>query len=275
MIGISKSLVSVSTAQRANVLGRFLVLVAIIVGLSAPAAAGEIAPHRALYEVTMVGPAQNIDDAVGLLSVEISQSCEQWTYSQRFELKLIQEGADLDDFSFRLTAWESLDGNRYGFRSTTSQGEDAGVKLVGRGEINPNGAGLAKYTEPAAFERPLTAGVLFPIGWLKAGLAASEAGEKRFSGHVFMGAAPDEPLRVNSIIVTADAVSQGEVLLRGPRWRYLSAFYNQTSAEVPEYEAEETVLANGVLAGALMRHPTYALQLKLHRIEALPGPSDC
>jgi hypothetical protein len=60
---------------------RFLVLAAIIFGLSAPAGAGEIAPHRALYEVTMVGPAQNIDDAVGLLSVEISRSCEQWTYS--------------------------------------------------------------------------------------------------------------------------------------------------------------------------------------------------
>jgi hypothetical protein len=261
--------------QRANGLGRFLVLAAVIFGLSAPAAAGEIAAHRALYQVTMVGPAQNIDDAVGLLSVEISRSCDQWTYSQRFELKLIQEGAGLGDFSFRLTAWESLDGNRYGFRSTTSQGDEAGVKLVGRGEIAPDGAGLAKYTEPAAFERPLPVGVLFPIGWLKAGLAASEAGKKRFSGHVFMGAAPDEPLRVNSIIVATDAVSQGEALLQGPRWRHLSAFYNQTSAEVPEYEAEETVLANGVLAGALMRYPTYALQVKLQRIEALPGPSDC
>jgi len=261
--------------QRANGLGRFLVLAAVCFGLSGSVAAGEIAPHRALYEVTMVGPAQNIDDAVGLLSVEISRSCDQWTYSQRFELKLIQEGADLGYFSFRLSAWESLDGNRYGFRSTTSQGDEAGVKLVGGGEIAPDGVGLAKYTEPEAFERPLPAGVLFPISWLQAGLAASEDGKKRFSGHVFMGAEPDEPLRVNSIIVATDAVSQGEALLQGPRWRHLSAFYNQTSAEVPEYEAEETVLANGVLAGALMRYPTYALQVKLKRIEALPSHRDC
>jgi hypothetical protein len=69
---------------------RFLILVLVFVGVSAPAAAGEIAPHRALYEGTMVGPAQNINDAVGLLSVEISRSCEQWSYDQRFELKLIQ-----------------------------------------------------------------------------------------------------------------------------------------------------------------------------------------
>ena len=63
---------------------RFLIPVAVFVGLSAPAAAGEISPHRGLYEVTTDGPAQNIDDAIGLLSVEISRSCEQWTYNQRF-----------------------------------------------------------------------------------------------------------------------------------------------------------------------------------------------
>jgi hypothetical protein len=44
---------------------------------------------------------------------------------------------------------------------------------------------------------------------------------------------------------------------------------------VPEYQAEETVLANGVLAGALMRYSTYGLQIKLQRIEALPDPQVC
>jgi hypothetical protein len=242
--------------------------------LAAPAGAGEIAPHRALYQVTLEGPAQNIDDAFGLLSVEITKSCEQWTYSQRFELKLIQEGADLGDFSFRLTAWESLDGARYGFRSTTAQGE-GGVKLVGRGEINESGGGLARYTEPAVFELPLPEGILFPIGWLKAGIAASESGEGRFSGHVFMGAAPDEPLRVNSIILDAKPVLDGPELLQGPRWRHISAFFNPKSAEAPEYEAEETVLASGVLADALMRYPSYSLRMKLQRIEDLPDPGDC
>ena len=223
----------------------------------------------------MEGPSQNIDDALGLLLVEIPRSCEQWTYSQRFELKLIQEGADLSDFSFKLTAWESLDGRRYGFSSSTSQGGAPGVKLVGRGELLEDGAGLARYTESAVFGKPLPVGVLFPIGWLRAGLAASEFGRKRFNRSVFMGAAPDEPLRVNSIIVAADSVPEGHELLRGQRWRHLSAFYNQASAEAPEYEAEKTVLANGVLAGALMRYPTYALRLKLQRIDALRDPIDC
>ncbi len=270
-----KSLVSVSTVRIASRLVRFIILVAVFIGLSAPAAAGEISPHRALYEVTMDGPAQNIDDAVGLLSVEISRSCEQWTYNQRFELKLIQEGSDLGDFRFRLTAWESLDGQRYGFHSTKSQGDESAFKLIGRGDIRQDGTSVVRYTEPAAFERDLPEVVLFPVGWLKAGLAASKDGQKRFSGFVFMGASLDEPLRVNSIIVSADIVKEAEPLLQGPRWRHLSAFYNQASAEVPEYEAEETVLANGVLAGALIRYPAYALQIKLQRIEALPDPQDC
>lgn len=254
---------------------RFLILVAVFVGLSFPAAGGEIAPHRALYEVTMVGPAQDIDDAVGLLSVEISRSCELWRYSQRFELKLIQEGLDLGDFRFRLTAWESLDGHRYGFSSMSSQGDEPAVKLVGRGVIREDGTSVARYTEPAEFERALPELVLFPIGWLKAGLAASEDGQKRFSGYLFMGADPDEPLQVNTIIVSAGTVSQAETLLKGPRWRHLSAFYNEASSEMPAYEAEETVLANGVLAGAIMRYATYDLQIKLQRIEALPDPQDC
>lgn len=247
-------------------------------GLAQPVAAQEIAPHRAIYEVTLAEATASVDDVQGLLSVELSRSCDQWTYSQRFELRLMQDGEEPSGFSFQLAAWESLDGKTYGFRSTTTEGEGPGVAIVGRASVNADGKASAWYTEPAAFDRPLPNGTLFPVGWLKAGLKASAEGVGRFRGHVFMGAAPDEPLRVNSIIVAAKPIDPADAsspLLMGARWRHLSAFFTPKSLEAPEYEAEETVLENGVLAGAVMRYPGYSLAIRLKRIEALPGPGDC
>lgn len=257
---------------------RALLLGVCAYGLAPPAAAQEIAPHRAIYEVKLAEASSSVDDVEGLLSVEISRSCDQWAYSQRFELRMMQEGKEPSRFSFQLAAWESLDGATYGFRSSTGDGDGAGAKIVGRASAGSIGAATARYTEPAAFERPLPDGVLFPLGWLKAGLKASISGVGKFSGHVFMGAAPDEPLRVNSIILKAKPVDPAEAsnpLLAGQRWRHISAFYSPKSLDIPEYEAEETVLENGVLAGAVMRYPVYSLAINLKRIEALPAPEGC
>lgn len=233
-----------------------------------------IVPHRALYSVSLAGQATNVDDARGLLSIELERGCERWNYSQRFELQLIQAGLEPTGVSVRITAWESFDGKRYGFRSVTDYGSNQSVTMVGQATASAHSESKAIYTEPVAFERTLPPGSAFPVAWLKKALNASLAKSGRVAGHVFFGASPEEPLRVNTVILPAKAVDDAGDLLKGRRWRHISAFYNAKSGEEPEYEANETLVENGILAGALMRYPTYDLKVALQRVEALP-PADC
>jgi hypothetical protein len=69
----------------------------------------------------------------------------------------------------------------------------------------------------------------------------------------FTGSTSEEPLLVSSLILPLKTKIDGQPLLLGKRWRFLSAFFTDPDQPAPIYEGEETLLANGVLAEAIYR----------------------
>ena len=95
-----------------------VVFLAGLLAIAAPAATGaEIAPHRALYSMTL-GSARNdsgVVDAHGTMDYEWGETCDGWTIEQRYRLKMrYGETPDVDIVSSFVT-WESKDGLRYRF----------------------------------------------------------------------------------------------------------------------------------------------------------------
>lgn len=247
---------------------------AVAAALTGVAAAAEIAPHRALYEMALAGTSDTLESARGLVAIEIRRTCDGWRFAQRYELETVATmGGEADRTRFELAADESLDGRRYAFRSTTEYGGAGAITLVGRAELSGPG-GVVRYTESFVRESALPPDTGFPLSAIRHSLDAAADGEGQIKAPWFMGAAPNEPLLVNSLIFPAPPEDGAEGLLAGPRWRFVSAFFEAGADSAPLYEGEEIMLANGVLAGALYQYDGYALKLELRRLEPMPAP-DC
>jgi hypothetical protein len=83
----------------------------------APASAVDIAPHRALYSLTLdsAKAAGGVAGASGGMYYEWGETCDGWTVEQRFRLRLLYSEEGAVDVNSTLVTWESKDGLRYRF----------------------------------------------------------------------------------------------------------------------------------------------------------------
>lgn len=235
------------------------------------AAAADIAPHRAIYVMTLARPSAVLASASGVAALELSRTCEGWRYRQRYQLATVPVGGEPTEMNFQLEGRESLDNKTYSFQSTSDYGDGQTILMIGRAELGSDG-GVARYTEPFAAERALPPGTGFVVGSLKHALAMADAGATNLTAPWFIGASPDEPLAVSSLIVPGIAVADDNPLLSGKRWRFLSGFYTKPDEAAPTYEGAETLMANGILAEAIYSYDGYDLKMTLQRLESLPEP---
>ena len=87
------------------------------VSAASTAVGAEIAPHRALYTMTLASSKgdSGVADARGTMQYEWGESCDGWTIEQRYRLRMrYGETPDADIVSSFVT-WESKDGLRYRF----------------------------------------------------------------------------------------------------------------------------------------------------------------
>src|SRR5580693_9165455 len=99
-------------------LGRRLGLAAVLaLAAIAPASAVDIAPHRALYSLTLdsAKAAGGVAGASGGMYYEWGETCDGWTVEQRFRLRLLYSEEGAVDVNSTLVTWESKDGLRYRF----------------------------------------------------------------------------------------------------------------------------------------------------------------
>ena len=251
-------------------------LFALLATLAAPGAvaadSASIASYRAIYGIRLAEPSELMAAAQGLAAVEARKTCDGWRYRQRYEIELTPTDGDPSRSTFVLEAQESFDGNRYAFESETDYGFGEALRMVGRAEAGPEG-GEVRFTEPARGSLRLPKDAAFAVGSVARQLEAARAGRDSVKMHWFVGAAPDEPLLVSTLIFPAKPAPDASELLEGPRWRFISGFFARAQDATPLYEGEETVAASGVLVEAVYRYEGYALRLEPQVVERLPEPA--
>ena len=136
-------------------INRSIVALVLVTGLVAAATtaacAAEIAPHRALYSMSL-GSARNdsgVVDARGTMDYEWGETCDGWTIEQRYRLKMrYGETPDVDIVSSFVT-WESKDGLRYRFNQKQSRNGELDQDIRGEAKLDaPGKGGDVEFTKP-------------------------------------------------------------------------------------------------------------------------------
>jgi EipB-like len=258
------------------------VLAAALVAVATRAAGGaEIAPHRALYSMTL-GIARNdsgVVDARGTMDYEWGETCDGWTIEQRYRLKMrYAETPDVDIVSSFVT-WESKDGLRYRFNQKQTRNGELDQDIRGEATLDaPGRGGSAEFTKPKPQTLKLDPGVLFPSAHTILLIDKAHDGENFLSRQVFDGATDENAVQVSAAIgvkITADpAVVKLSPLLQRPGWRVRLAFFPvDANVEKPDYELGMRLLDNGVSQDMVIDYGEYSIRAKLDDIEPLAKPS--
>jgi EipB-like len=252
--------------------------------VAAPAGAVDIAPHRALYSMTLGSTKSNsgVVAARGTMVYEWGETCDGWTVEQRYKLDMQYSEAPEVEISSNYVTWESKDGLRYRFNERKLRNGEPDEEVRGEATLDgPGKGGSAEFARPNKEHMDLAPGVVFPTAHTIELIKHAAAGDQFISRQVFDGSADENAAQITAVIGAEQNAAAGNgqagpksVLLERPSWRMRLAFFPAgTKADQPDYELGMRLLDNGVSQEMLLDYGDFAIKAKLDQIEALPKPA--
>ena len=267
-----------SSGVSAAVSGLGLALAALMTA-AGPSAAVEIAPHRALYALTLESakPGSGVLGATGTMLYEWGEACDAWTVKQDFNLDLAYEDSDEVKLGSSMVSWESKDGLRYRFNERRTKNGELDEEIRGNAQLDgPEKGGRADFSRPEAKTLKLAANVLFPTIHTVALIERALAGETFIQREVFDGATVDNAGPITAIVLPGGPREKelDSPLLKGKSWRmHLAFFPSDPQADRPDYELTMRLYENGVSTEMSLDYSDYIVHATLEKIEALQRPS--
>lgn len=243
-------------------------------------AATQLAPHRAVYAVTLApesagGPVIDVD---GVMSMSLEATCDGWIFTQDMKTVITVDSGHAVNQSALFTSWESLDGREYRFASHIKTG-DGQLILRGDARLENDGTGTATYREPEETNVSLPRGTMFPVShtaWL---IDQAKAGVRSAPRIVFTGSEELEAELVNAFIgdfVSGDqhqASALGGLVAEGG-WPLTMAFYPlETETGMPSFEMRAFQLENGVSPELQMNFGDFSTLINIQSLEVIERPS--
>lgn len=256
--------------------GRRLALLSAAMLLSLPAAAADLASHRAAYRLALESARAGggVQDAAGAMLYEVVDQCDAWTSQQRFTLSLVGRDGTASERQSDYVTWESKDGRVMRFRLRQTVDGTVAQTIVGEARIGADGRGSVRYREPSEQELALPPGTLFPMIHTLRILAAAKAGQRTLAAPLFDGTSDEGANESNTAIIGAaqGAPSRFPALAALPSWRFRIAFFepNNTSGS-PDYEVGLRYWENGVADELTMDFGDFVVSGRLETLEIIPG----
>ncbi len=253
-----------------------------------PAQAASIAPHRAIYDLTLLRSTEGaaLQSAAGRLAFEIQGStCEGWTVSFRMATKYRPSEGDPTLIDTQTTTYEGPGG--LDFRHQLKEyinselKDDMRIKLTR--ETAEGEAKLDISDKPGeAFTIP--AGVLLPMQHQLRLMALGDQGGGRDSSLIFDGSDDDHYFRAISFVgkaKPAGAIARDKTntaaapLANVGSWPMtISYFKPDGGEETPDYQVSFDMYQNGVATGLVLDYGDFALSGTLEQLQMLE-PSEC
>ncbi len=261
-------------------------IAALLLASPAAGAAQVVAPHRAVYDLSLLRGSDKLQSASGRLAFEIEgSSCEGFTVSFRMATRfrpkdsevilrdvttITYEGPGALDFRHQIT--ERVDGKL---------SEDHRVKMT-RATADAEGEGSVSSKPGAPFT--VAAGTLLPMQHQLRLMALGAAGGGRDSSIVFDGSEEGNSFRAISFVGKAKPAQSlardagnpvAEPLKALSAWpTTVSYFKLDGSDETPEYQVSFDMFENGVATGLVLDYGAFALAGTLADLKLLEA-SDC
>lgn len=255
---------------------------------SAEASAAALAPHRAVYDLTLDQAAERtgITGLSGRMVYEFNGSaCEGYTAKFRFVTRInTQEVSRLTDQ--QTTTFEDGEGKSFSFvtRSFVDGSPDREVK----GAAAIDGKGLAvslEKPEKATLELEKTQ---FPTQHLAELIGNAKKGETFYETTIFDGSEDADRVMTTTVVIgkeEAAASTDPEAkalagLTAEPFWPVDIAYFDLSEAdatgeELPEYRISFKLHENGVTRDLLMDYGDFSMTGKLVDLALFDAPKDC
>jgi EipB-like len=251
---------------------------------TSPAPASEVAPHRALYMMSLESakPSSGVVGASGTLAYQWGETCDGWTIEQRYKLDMQYEEDPALDIGSTFVTWESKDGLKYRFNERKSRNGALEEEIKGEAALNAKDhSGKASFVKPKEQSFDLPPGSFFPTAHTLMLIKKSEAGESFAAVPVFDGSEFDGAVLISAVLggkaANGNPAHEADItspLLQRPSWKVHLAFFPQSSKEErPDYELAMRMLDSGISSEMVIDYGDYVVRAKLKELTALTKPA--
>jgi EipB-like len=251
-----------------------------------PQLRSKLTPHRAVYDIALARTDQGsgVSSADGKMVFEVTgNACEGYKMRQRMLVNIGDDEGNVGLLDFRITTFESGDGDVYSFDSRTTVNQEV-VEAV-EGEARRSGGNIeVSLKQPTEKTVTLDGGVLFPSQHLEAILDAARADRKFLSANIYEGAGTGETTDEAAAAIGEPMPATDAPLRSGVRhWPVSVGYFDPATEggsasglgeELPSYQMSFTLYENGVTNDLVMDYGNYALSGSLKTIEPLAS-ADC
>jgi hypothetical protein len=262
---------------------------------AAPAsAAGQdiiLAPHRAVYEMTLVTTrgGTGVTAVSGRMVYDLTGSvCEGYTQNMRFVTQMTNQGGTSMITDLRSSSWEEGSGRRFRFNSSQFRDEKPTEATAGdAARANAADDIKVELTKPAKKGLSLSARVYFPIQHSIALLQAAKLGKASFRADLYDGSEKGEKVydtvsiigrhRPPGVNQTLPRVKNIEALDRLEAWPVAIGYFEPGSDKtdaLPVYELTFLFFENGVSRKLFIDYGEFSMRGELKEITFHP-PSKC
>jgi hypothetical protein len=261
--------------------GRLSFVAAIAIVACAGAQGATLAPHRAVYELTL-DPAKTgakVDRASGRIAFEVTgNACQGYSVTLR-QLTRLDSGEGRQTTSdLHSITWEDGQANSYRFKTKNYLNQDLKDDVDGMVERAKNGAFTVRLTKPKAQPFELKGRVALPTEHLRKLITAGTAGENIVETKVFDGA-PDGRKVYDTLAIIGGAVTGGDSVEEPARKPELTAmkrypvtisyFEPGAGERTPAYTLGFELYENGVSRALKLDYGGFALRGDLTSLEML------
>jgi hypothetical protein len=257
-----------------------------------PAQARVLAPHRAVYDITLDRSrgGSGVSDMSGRMVYELTGSeCEGYTQSMRFITRMTNQEGVVSLTDMRSSSTE--DANAKSFRFSSSQYKDSKLSESTTGDAaraGPSGEIKVELTKPAKKAMELKPNVFFPIQHSIALLDVAAKGETVFQADLYDGSEKGEKVYATTAYIGRSRpagfnkdlaqAKNGERLNELKSWPVSISYFepgSQKTDAVPSYELAFLYFENGVSRRLYIDYGEFAIRGSLKEITFLePGKCD-
>lgn len=189
-------------AARRTVIGALVLagLAALPVARPAGAAAVQLIPHRAVYELAAKpGNGFGASGSLrGLLTYELTDACEGWSVTQKAGIDMASPEGEPVRYEWSQATWEAKDASSY--RYVIKEGQAGAEALQRRGELRfdaPGGAGTLTTEMPGRSETQIGPALL-PVQHTVALIEHAAAGDVVYVTELFDATVDQQPVQISA-----------------------------------------------------------------------------
>jgi hypothetical protein len=258
--------------------------VAVIAGLSFAGAAAQgasLAPHRAVYELTLDAgkTSTKVDRASGRIAFEVTgNACQGYSVTLRQVTRLDGGEGRQTTSDLHSITWEDGRANSYRFKTRNYLNQDLRDDVDGTVERAKDGIFTVTLSKPKSPPFQLQGRVALPTEHLRKLIAHGSAGERILETKVFDGA-PDGKKVYDTLAIIGDAMTGGDSIeepARKPelttmkRYPVTISYFEQGAGErTPAYTLGFELYENGISRALKLDYGGFALRGDLTSLEML------